>query len=378
MELAPEDNLRINVLFTQQLRAIRIDDSKLTVHALTSRGEAKIRLNPNLREEKYLRGVRELFSTYALGSPGGYPVFIRRWTRMGQDRDEESLRRLLLLGEDEAIVAVANAPGLTDELAELAWWASPTPEIARLMLRQPNVGGGRMGPILAQFLLEYLPFEAEHKDMIESVRMMLQPGLLSDAQRASLWQRAQRRPTYFIGFLRTLPDTLPDPRPAHPDWQSTRAQLAQPPCGSTNAAATLLDKALSPAGQTFMFVAARALSKVANQDAAVELFEAIGHFYRRESGEADRTATIANILERTQYALEKPEDPAIAAVLKAAPDAHERLGAVLTLGMLNEYTIAPILGHTDSIGSVMRAHLAPAVTVVLEAFHTLGLRPGTH
>ena len=371
MELAPEDNLRINVLFTQNLRAVRIDDSKLTVHALTSRGEAKIRLNPNLREEKYLRGVRELFSTFALGSPGGYPVFIRRWTRMGQDRDEESLRKLLLLGEDEAIVAVANAPGLTDELAELAWWASPTPEIARLMLSQSRVSQGAMGPVLAQYLLEYLPFEAEHKDMIESVRLMLQPGLLSAQQRDSLWQRAQRRPTYYIGFLHAVPDALPDALPAHSDWIDLRARLAAP-IDAGNPFARKLDQALSPSGQTFMHVAQRALSKIANQDAAVELLDAIGNHFRHGADATDRDTTIVTILARAGQALATPTDPNLAAVVASVPEQYERLRALLALGLLNEYTIAPILGHTDAIGSVMRTRLEPVIAPVRDWFATLG------
>ena len=49
-------------------------------------------------------------------------MYLQRWTRMGQMRDE-SLEQLLLLGEPEAVVAVVCAPGLTDELARRAWWA---------------------------------------------------------------------------------------------------------------------------------------------------------------------------------------------------------------------------------------------------------------
>ena len=119
MELSHEDSLRLNVLLTQDLQAIRIDESAMIVYALTSKGEAKVRLVPSCRDDRYLRNVRELFSTHALGSPGGYPVYLKRWTRMRQTR-ADSLRGLLLLGEPEAIVAVANAPGLTDELARCA------------------------------------------------------------------------------------------------------------------------------------------------------------------------------------------------------------------------------------------------------------------
>ena len=121
MELSPEDALRINVLLASPIEAVRIDESSMTVHALSGKGEARVRLNPNCRDETYLRTVREALSSHVLGSPGGYPVYLKRWTRMGQARDE-ILESLLLLGEPEAVVAVVNAGGLTDEIARRAWW----------------------------------------------------------------------------------------------------------------------------------------------------------------------------------------------------------------------------------------------------------------
>ena len=148
MELCNEDALRLNVLLHQDLRAIRIDESAMVVHALTAQGEARVVLNPNCRTERYLRLVRSLFSTHFLDSPGGYPVHLKRWTRMGQARDE-SLGRLLLLGEPEAVVAVVHAQGLTDELAARAWWAMPNAENARRMLEKSSVVQGDTGRELA-------------------------------------------------------------------------------------------------------------------------------------------------------------------------------------------------------------------------------------
>ena len=160
MELTPEDALRINVLLAGTIDAIRIDESRMTVYALSEKGEAKVQLNPNCRDESYLRCVRETLSSHVLGSPGGYPVYLKRWTRMGQARDE-TLESLLKLGEPEAVIAVVNASGITDELARRAWWASQTSDNARCMLRQEAVVHGKMGPVLAEFLVEFLPFEEE-------------------------------------------------------------------------------------------------------------------------------------------------------------------------------------------------------------------------
>ena len=114
--LSNEDNLRLNVLLNQDVQAIRIDEGKMIIYGLTERGEARIKLNPNVRDEKYIRSIKETISSHVLGSPGGYPIYIKRWTRMGQARDQ-SLESLLKLGEPEAIVAVIHAQGLTDEIA---------------------------------------------------------------------------------------------------------------------------------------------------------------------------------------------------------------------------------------------------------------------
>jgi hypothetical protein len=119
MDLSNEDSLRLNVLLHQDVEAIRIDDSKMIVYGLAPRGEAQVPLNPNCRDEQYIKKVKELISSHVLGSPGGYPIFLRRWTRMGQAKDD-SLERLLKLGEPEAVVAVVHAAGLTDELARRA------------------------------------------------------------------------------------------------------------------------------------------------------------------------------------------------------------------------------------------------------------------
>jgi hypothetical protein len=137
-ELSPEDALRLNVLLAGEVLAVRIDEGARTLYGLTPKGEARVPLNPLGRADRYFLRVRELLGGHALGSPGGYPVHLRRWTRMGQ-ASEKNLEALLKLGEPEAVLAVAYAPTLTDELARRAWWASQnatTTEVARVMLEQ--------------------------------------------------------------------------------------------------------------------------------------------------------------------------------------------------------------------------------------------------
>ncbi len=363
MQLSNEDNLRLNVLLRQDLKAVRIDESRMVVHALSERGEARVPLHPTCREEKYLRLVRELLSTHVLGSPGGYPVYIRRWTRMGQARDDASLARLLLLGEPEAVVAVVHSPGLTHEIAERAWWAHPTAEIGRQLLTAPAVVEGPLGREVAAFLLEFLPFEEEPRAIIDSVRLVLQPGLIDEDARQALWARGRRKQTYYIGFLHSTPDNLPEPPPAHAEHAALAERLAGPAADGNPWARQLL-RSLSGPGQAFFRTVRQVLAKLPNQDAAASLMNAIGAYYWNLRPDTGRYRSMADAVARAEGVLASP--PAdLAPVLALVPEQRERLRAMLALSMVDEFTVAPILGKTDAIGSVMRKRLLPVTEPLL-------------
>ena len=207
-ELSPEDDLRLNVLLAGEVHAVRVDEGAMTLYALTPQGEAKVVLHRNCRPDLYVQRVRELLGGHAMGSPGGYPVHLMRWTSMGQS-SAKNLQALLKLGEPEAVKSVAQAATLTDELARRAWWALPTMEVARYMLGQALVRTGTMGPVLADFLIEHLPFEEDPVQAMNSVRAVVGAGLINPVKDARLWARAKHRPHYFLGFLEHRPDDLP-------------------------------------------------------------------------------------------------------------------------------------------------------------------------
>ena len=137
MDLTGEDLLRLNVMMAQNPKAVRIDENRMQVFGLTEEGEARVDLNPNGRHEQYVRKVREFLSGHVFGSPGGYPVFISRWTRMGQAKDE-NLQQLLMLGEPEAVVAVEIANDLAEKHGER--FAPPD-----LLVKMANEGGSFYG-----------------------------------------------------------------------------------------------------------------------------------------------------------------------------------------------------------------------------------------
>mgnify|MGYP005858384811 FL=1 len=200
-ELSPEDSFRLQVLLAQDLKAVRLDEGTMTLHALTSEGEASIPLAPTCRADRDARLIREQLSGHALGSPGGYPVYLSRWTRHGQ-MEGLNLGKLLLTGEPEAVVAVVHSPALTDELAEYAWWTQPTIENARLMLRREAVARGRMGPILAEFLAEHLPFlQEDHLAVMDTVAVLIYSRALTPERLEATWKRGKQANSHYVAFL---------------------------------------------------------------------------------------------------------------------------------------------------------------------------------
>ncbi len=373
MDLSAEDALRLNVLLANQLQAVRIDESSMTVYALSEQGEASVRLNPRGRDDQYLKIVRELLSSQVLGSPGGYPVFLRRWTRMGQARDQ-SLEQLLLLGGPEAVVAVVHAAGLTDEIARRAWWAMPVADNARRMLERDCVVGGSMGRVLAEFLIEYLPFETEQRAMIETVRLVLQPGLIDAAMRDKLWRQAKRRNSFYIGFMDAVPDDFPEAGTARPDAPVVHDKL-RTLVETGNPVARQLCRCLGPQGQVFLATADIAMKKPTNQDVVVEFLNSLQRYFSKVCPNSDPAASMETIVADAEALLDVPAHcpttTAVQEVLAATPESRADVKAMLALSWVGESLVNPIFARTDAIGSVMRKKIEPVTTLVQEQLDQL-------
>jgi hypothetical protein len=331
-ELAPEDALRLNVLLAGELFAVRIDEGARVLHALTPKGEARIELHPTGSPERYFQRVRELLAGHAFGAPGGYPAHLRRWLRLGQ-ASEQTLAALLKTGDAEAVLAVANAPALTDALARRAWWAAQHPattEIARAMLAHPAVRAGTMGPILAEHLVESLPFESDPTAAMQTVRVVLGCGLLDASQRERLWSRGAQRPHYLIGFLEHLPDDLP-PAPAR----------ALPPALPDSAAARLLSRCYSGSGQSYLRAAELALDKAPTHEAVCLVLDLLGRYFADGTG-----AGALPITARERQAFE-------------------------ALARVSQQQAVPILARTTAVGPLMRRHLEPVLGPVIAHLRAL-------
>ena len=372
MTLSAEDNLRLNVLLAQELYAVRIDESKMMVFALTAKGEAKVPLNAIGKDEAYIKEVKALFSTHVMGSPGGYPVYLKRWTRMGQARDE-TLAQLLLLGEPEAVVAAVHAPGLSDELAARAWWAMPTSENARRMLEKQAVVEGETGKLLAEFLIEFLPFEEEQSDMIDSVRLVLQPGLISQQEKEKLWSKTKTKRSFYVGFLHAAADDLPVKIVAHAEHEKIKQQLL-PLMEQENPYALLLEKVLSAKGQAFIKTVEDALKKPGNQDVVESLLSAVSRYFETivpEQFTEDNIDTISTEAELLCCSNNETIDSVILALNDTMGNIQKYLCAMTVLACLSVKLVNPIFSRSDAIGTVMRKRIKPITDPVFEQLKIL-------
>ncbi len=377
MQLSDEDLLRLNVLLASPVTAIRLDDQDMTVRGLCGDQEAVIRLNPTGHPDQYLRCVRELLSGHVLGSPGGYPAFLQRWTRMGQARDAR-LAELLLLGEPEAVVAVAGAAGLTDELARRVWWILPTAEIARCMLAREPVVSGSMGKVLAGHLVDYLPFETEPLAIIATVRLVLQPGLIDESTRRRIWDKGRSKNVYQLGFLESAPDALPEEVPARGDFEQQRGVL-EPMAHAGNRFAALLCRVLGPQGQSFLAVSERILRRPASQEAAICIMNVIGSYFRGQVSlsDAPRDMDAARERARARHAEANQENNSeLAELARSASTLEREILAVLALSYVSETLLNPIFSHTTAVGTVMARKMQPLVDPILDLYAVLRMTPG--
>jgi hypothetical protein len=388
MSLSNEDSLRLNVLIAQKVRAIRIDEGKMIVYALTDKGEAKIKLNQNQRSERYVAEVKDLLSTKALGAPGGFPLYLSRWNRMGDVRNT-NLDKLLLLGEPEAVTAVANGKELTAELAASAWWAIQSPENARSMLSNPEVAKADIARELATFLIEFLPFEEEPLYMLLSTRLVLQPDLISEDEKLKLWKKARNKNTLYVGFMDIIPDQLPEPVAEHSAYQQVKERLSKL-LEEHNPYAVCLCNILSASGQSFIKTAEAAFKRPPNYDVVVALIESIRRYIfvkHPENGQSlsqyslglklngEVETNVDNIIQLAQdtYNAENgmTHSEELRAIKCQLPELAPQIQAILILSRISQTVLNHYIAKSSAVGTLMRKKLKPVFDPILIQLRTL-------
>ncbi len=368
MTLSSEDQLRIQVMLHNEPKALRIDENQMVLYAWTPNGEASIPLSPNLPNEQYLKALREMLSEHVLGSAGGYPLYLKRWSRMGHT-GEQHLEQFLLLGEPEAVVAVANSPALTIELARLVWWAvtntAQQAEQGLHMLRRDCVVEDPLGREIAQFLIEHLPFVTEPEEVLSILAGVLQEGLLEQAQIERIWQRSQERGKgiYQIAFLQGRPWALPEMVAAHPqqlEWQQQLQSLQE------NRAARQLLQLADRGGQTFLKHVERLLDTVANEISVYALMNAVGSLFAPLQWPLDEERLLSGC--SLQPVLEQPE---IVEMLELTPQLQPQLEAMARLAHVRQEITFKAILHSGSVGRSLRKKLKPEFDLIRSNLHTL-------
>ena len=370
-ELTPEDSLRLNVMLAGDIQAIRIDAANMTIYGLSPRGTATVKLHPSGRSDQYLRTARELLAGFAIGSPGGYPVYLQRWTRMGQARDK-GLDRLLLLGEPEAVTSVAYSNGLTDELARRAWWAMPVADHARRMLERECVVQGQMGKVLADYLVEHLPFEHNAHIIMDTVRILLQPGLTDEPTRLALWRKGEIDNAYQAGFMASLPDALPEQLAPRDDYYTLQPKLAAL-IAQGNIFAQQLQRILSAPGQTFFHAYDQLLRHPADKDVVIVLLDALASYFEvlRQQHVCSGTS-IEDISSNVEsFITSQPSASALGQLLQTVPELIQEIRAMLVLSCIDVDIATSIMSQTTASGSLMRKKLEPVSIPVLQLISVL-------
>lgn len=211
--ISSADSLKLNILIKTSI-AIRIDRYKLEVIGLNKEHQEKIvKLNPGIDSDAYIKLVQQFLTEKVLGSMGGYPSYLKRWSRMGQV-DSANLSSLLKIGNPAAVIAVSNSKNLSEDLLNLVWWCATNTdeqaEIGRFLLSKPELIDNDIAKNIANYLLEFLPFSENQLDLINTANLILQKDLISDEKKAKLWKTGARKHYILIGFLERQKGNLPE------------------------------------------------------------------------------------------------------------------------------------------------------------------------
>ena len=340
----PEDTLKLNVLIATSI-AIRIDTYKLVVVGLNAQfKEQTIELKPSGDSAAYIKEVKKLLVTQVLGAMGGYPSYLKRWSRMGQV-ESSNLASLLKLGEVEAVVAVANSTNLDDQLLKLTWWCATNTdnqaEIGRFLLTKTFVTHTETGREIAEYLLEFLPFVNETEQLIDTTSLVLQDGLIDQKSQTRLWQQGQRKTAFLVGFVERMQGKLPNELNTqalnyqHPDLQIINSEQSQ----------------------IFLTTLAHILKKINQEYVLYRALEALGKYLSHEKIIMQDAIDKINVQIKNLDLTSNTE--------------QDQLNARLLLAGVNERLVVSTISAHNLTGSAIRKKLAPVLEPIQKALAIL-------
>ena len=363
VELTPEDDLRIQVLLQNDLLAVRIDESFMTLYGLTENGEATIPLSPNTNNDIYLKAVKAKLSEHSLGTTGGYPLYLKRWNRMG-NTSSSRLNELLTLGDTEAVMAVANAPGIDLDTAKKTWWCATNTEqqssIAKFLLERSSVSNTDLAKELVIFLLEFVPFIAEQDILLSTLVVILQSKILTDEQNATLWKRTRNKTIYLVGFLIADPDNLPN----HAMSVAKDTNFT----GNTQLEAVLA-KSLSLSGQNFIHYCIVAFKKIPSEDVIYPLLNCI-HLWFEPVQKFRLERNYLDYIDNVEQYLSSPDDEVLK-LLEHNKKLEDKIYACYVLSGVCEQIVYSAILHSGAVGSQLRKRIKPISDFVINRLESL-------
>ena len=338
--LEPEDTLKLNVLIATSI-AIRIDTYKLVVVGLNAQfKEQTIELRPSGDSDAYIKAVKKLLVTQVLGAMGGYPSYLKRWSRMGQVASS-NLTSLLKLGEVEAVVAVANSTNLDDQLLKVTWWCATNTdnqaEIGRFLLTKEFVTFTETGQKIAQYLLEFLPFVNDTEQLIDTTSLVLQNELINQKDKEELWKQGQRKTAFLVGFVERMQGNLPNElniQPLecqHPDLQIINDQQSQ----------------------IFLSTLAHILKKINQEYVLYRALEVLGQYLTHEQ------ITLQDSIDKINVQIENLNIISI--------QEQDKLNARFLLAGVNERLVVSIISAHNLTGSAIRKKLSHILEPIQKA-----------
>jgi hypothetical protein len=227
-----------------------------------------------------------------------------------------------------------------------------------------------MGPVLANYLVDYLPFETETEVIMRSVSLVLQPGLIDQKAQQDLWKKSQRKLAYLVGFMMALPDDLPAESVAHALHEQSKEKLAALR-KEGNAPAIALSKVYSAPGQAFLRTAHKVLTKPPTQDVVTVCLDCLRRYFEALRPEVDCDYAWEELdKDATDYVSSSGPDE-VRACIDQMPDIAEDLAALRRLSGLGYGVVRPVLRDSDAIGSLMRKKLEPVLGPVRDNLQRL-------
>jgi len=279
-----------------------------------------------------------------LGAMGGYPSYLKRWSRMGQVASS-NLTSLLKLGEVEAVVAVANSTNLDDQLLKVTWWCATNTdnqaEIGRFLLTKEFVTFTETGQEIAQHLLEFLPFVNDTEQLIDTTSLVLQNELINQKDKERLWKQGQRKTAFLVGFVERMQGNLPNElniQPLecqHPDLQIINDQQSQ----------------------IFLTTLAHILKKINQEYVLYRALEVLGQYLTHKQ------ITLQDSIDKINTQIESLNIISV--------EEQDKLNARLLLAGVNERLVVSIISAHNLTGSAIRKKLAHVLEPIQKALAVL-------